>query len=115
MANQVFNIDMYQVDNKLKADFDAGPFRHHVLFGIDYSAVPNYQGTGNNTASPYTLNLYNPVYGQPLAASVPITTNRYQDQRQLGIYAQDRIELGRLTFLAGVRLDELVQGNGHRC
>ena len=110
MANQVFNIDMYQVDNKLKADFDTGPFRHHVLFGIDYSAVPNYQGTGTNTASPYTLNLYNPVYGQPLAASNPITTNRYQDQRQLGIYAQDRIELGRLTFLAGLRLDELVQG-----
>ena len=110
MANQVFNIDMYQVDNKLKADFDAGPFRHHVLFGIDYSAVPNYQGTGNNTASPYTLNLYNPVYGQPLAASNPITTNRYQDQRQFGLYAQDRVEWGRLTFLAGVGQDELVQG-----
>lgn len=110
MANQVFNIDMYQVDNKLKADFDAGPFRHHMLFGIDYSAVPNYQGTGTNTASPYTLNLYNPVYGQPLAASNPITTNRYQDQRQFGLYALDRVELGRLTFLGGVRVDELVQG-----
>ena len=81
-----------------------------MLFGIDYSAVPNYQGTGNNTASPYTLNLYNPVYGQPLAASNPITTNRYQDQRQFGLYAQDRVELGRLTFLAGVGQDELVQG-----
>jgi iron complex outermembrane receptor protein len=110
MANQVFNIDMYQIDNKLKADFETGLFRHHMMFGIDYSATPNYQGTGTNTASPYTLNLYNPVYGQPLAANVPITSNRYQDQRQLGFYAQDRVELGRWTFMAGARMDELVQG-----
>jgi iron complex outermembrane recepter protein len=110
MANQVQTIDMYQVDNRLKADFDLWVFRHHMVFGADYSAVPNYQGTGNNTASPYTLNLYNPVYGQPLAASVPITTNRYQDQRQAGLYAQDRVEIGRLSVLFGVREDALTQG-----
>lgn len=114
MANQSFQIDMYQLDNKLRAEFDTGPFRHHVMFGIDYSAVPNYQGTGNNLSSPYTLNLYAPVYNQPLAASNPITTNRYQDQRQLGFYAQDRVEIGKLSILYGARMDELFQGQKTR-
>jgi iron complex outermembrane receptor protein len=110
MLNQFQTIDMYQIDNRLKADFDMGILRHHMVFGADYSAVPNYQGTGQNTASPYTLNLYNPVYGQPLAASNPITVNRYQDQRQAGLYAQDRVEIGRLSVLFGARYDGLVQG-----
>jgi iron complex outermembrane recepter protein len=114
MSNQVQIIDMLQIDNRFKADFDMGILRHHAILGIDYSAVPNYQGTGLNTATPYTLNLHNPVYGQPLATSNPVTTNRYQDQRQAGVYVQDRIELGRLSFLGGVREDELVQGQKTR-
>ncbi|MGY3617670.1 TonB-dependent siderophore receptor [Bradyrhizobium sp. USDA 10063] len=106
-ANQTFQIDMYQIDNRLKADFDMGPLRHHVLFGADYSAVPNFQGTGTGAASP--LNLYNPIYGQPFASPIPITTFRYQDQRQAGAYVQDRTEIGRLSVLLGARYDQLQQ------
>lgn len=108
MVNQFFNIDMYQVDNKLKADFDMGVLRHHVMFGVDYSAVPNAQGTGTAAAS--SLNFYNPVYGRGLPARPAITSIRYQDQRQGGLYTQDRIELGQLSLLLGARDDALVQG-----
>lgn len=114
VVDQAFQIDMYQVDNRLAADFDMGPLRHHAIFGIDYSATPSYQGTGQNAASPYTLNLYNPVYGQPLPASNPLTSNRYQDWRQAGFYAQDRVELGRLSVLFGARWDDVVQGQKTR-
>lgn len=57
-AHQTFQIDMYQMDNRLKADFAMGPLFHHVVFGGDYSATPNVQGTGTGTAT--ALNLYNP-------------------------------------------------------
>lgn len=106
-ANQFFAIDMYQIDNRLTADFDMGPLRHHVLFGTDYSAIPNVQGSGSGSASP--LNLYNPVYGLAFTNPVPITTFRYQDQRQAGAYVQDRVEFGRLNVLLGARYDRLEQ------
>ena len=106
-VHQTFQIDMYQIDNRLKADFNMGPLKHHVMFGADYSAVPNVQGTGTGTASP--LNLYAPVYGQPFVSSPTITTLRYQDQRQFGAYLQDRVEFGRLNVLLGTRYDRLQQ------
>ena len=104
MAYQPYQVDLFQVDNRFKADFATGPFRHHVMFGLDYSMAPNYQGTAVNRASQYLLNLYNPVYGQPLAAN-PLTQKRYQDQRQTGLYAQDRVEVGGLSLIGGVRGD----------
>ena len=106
-AHQTFQIDMYQMDNRLKADFAMGPLQHHVMLGADYSAVPNVQGTGTGAASP--LNLYAPVYGRPFVYSPTITTLRYQDQRQAGAYLQDRVEFGRLNVLLGARYDELEQ------
>lgn len=105
ISKQDFVIDLYQVDNRLTADFNTGFLRHHALFGVDYSAVPNYQGTGINRSRQYLLNLYAPVYGQPLAQN-PITSFRYQDQRQLGIYAQDRVEIGSLSLQFGTRFDQ---------
>jgi iron complex outermembrane recepter protein len=113
-SHQDFLIDIFQIDNRLKADFDVGPLRHHWLFGADYAAIPNYQGTGTNTASPYTINLYNPVYGQALAANVPITSFRYQDQRQAGVYVQDRVEIGRLSAMFGTRYDDAELGQKTR-
>ncbi|KRQ17120.1 TonB-dependent siderophore receptor [Bradyrhizobium manausense] len=106
-AHQTFKIDMYQIDNRLKADFAMGPLLHHVVFGTDYSAVTAEQGTGVGTAT--ALNLYAPVYGQPFVKSPTITSLRYQDQRQAGAYIQDRVELGRLNVLLGARYDELEQ------
>jgi iron complex outermembrane receptor protein len=104
MAYQPYKIDLFQVDNRFKADFATGPFRHHVMFGLDYSMAPNSQGTAVNRASQYLLNLYAPVYGQPLGAN-PLTQMRYQAQRQTGIYAQDRIEIGGFSVIGGVRGD----------
>jgi iron complex outermembrane receptor protein len=40
-----------------------------------------------------------------LAASNPLTSFRYQNQTQLGLYAQDRAELGNLSVLFGTRYD----------
>lgn len=105
MAYQQYNIDIFQIDNRLKADFDTGALRHHVMFGVDYSSVPNYQGTGTNRGTTnFPLNYYAPVYGAALPNN-PLTTKRYQDVEQIGIYLQDRIEFGRLNVMFGARND----------
>lgn len=109
MSNQRYIIDLFQIDNRFRADFTTGPLKHHVMFGVDYSMAPNYQGTGQNRASNYLLNLFNPVYGQVLGAN-PITSRRYQDQEQVGFYAQDRIEIGQLSMLFGARRDRAFFG-----
>jgi iron complex outermembrane receptor protein len=106
-VHQTFPIDMYQIDNRLKADFDIGPIRHHVLVGTDFSEIPNVQATGTGVAP--SLNLYAPVYGLPFSNQIPLTTFRYQDQWQAGMYAQDRIEIGRLSVQGGMRYDQLEQ------
>jgi iron complex outermembrane recepter protein len=75
------------------------------MFGVDYSSVPQYQGTGTNRGpSSFVFNFYNPVYGVPLLSN-PITSKRYTSQQQIGIYLQDRIEFGRLSVLFGARND----------
>ncbi|UYO42399.1 TonB-dependent siderophore receptor [Rhodopseudomonas palustris] len=105
MAYQQYNIDIFQIDNRLKADFETGPLRHHVMFGVDYASIPNYQGTGTNRGtSNFLLNYYTPLYGAALPNN-PLTTKRYQDVEQIGVYLQDRIELGRLSVLFGARND----------
>jgi iron complex outermembrane recepter protein len=107
--HQTFQIEMYQIDNRLMANFNMGPLQHHMLFGFDYSAVPNVQGTGTaaKTTQPASLNFYNPVYSLPFQTNIPITSYRYQDLRQAGSYAQDRVELGGLSVLLGARYDQV--------
>jgi iron complex outermembrane recepter protein len=109
-THQIFQIEMYQIDNRLMADFNMGPLlQHHMLFGFDYSAIPNVQGSGTAAAAtqPASLNLYSPVYGLPFQTNIPITTYRYQDLRQAGSYAQDRVEFGGLSVLLGARYDQV--------
>ncbi|MCV0370191.1 TonB-dependent siderophore receptor [Filomicrobium sp.] len=104
MFDADYVINTYQVDSRLHGNFSTGPLDHKLLVGFDYAAIPNYQGQGVNRASLYSLDLYNPVYGQPLGSN-PITSKRYQDLTQAGLYLQDAISVGGLTVTAGIRHD----------
>lgn len=55
--------------------------------------------------SPYAIDIFNPVYGQPQPVPGP-NTQTSEDQRNLAIYVQDVIKLGpSWRLLAGVRHD----------
>lgn len=99
-----YRIVTKQIDTRLVGRFQAAGLSHRLMVGYDASRVPNYQGSGTGRASNYVLDLYNPVYGQPLAAN-PITSLREQRLRQTAIYLQDQIQWGRLSVLAGLRRD----------
>lgn len=87
------HMDTFAVDNQLQADFTTGSIRHILLSGVDYSwqdaDVTFYRNLGP------TLNVFNPVYGQPVTTPGPtngITQADYnQTIEQLGVYIQDQI------------------------
>lgn len=98
-----YTIETYQVDTRMRAEFDTGFIKHNLAFGIDYANIPNYQGVALNRTN-YFLDLYNPVYGQPMGAN-PFIQKRYQDFEQAGAYIIDTITAGNLTVVAGLRHD----------
>ena len=95
-------INNFAVGNQLQAKFDTGFLRHTVLFGIDYRNTTFRDYADYYTTT--TLNIFAPVY-----ANNWTNWGRYDDntikQSQVGIYLQDQIKLGRLSFQLGGRQD----------
>ncbi|WP_152535344.1 TonB-dependent siderophore receptor [Bradyrhizobium sp. Ai1a-2] len=92
------NANAFTVDNQAEARFATGPFAHTLLFGVDYRRINSELDMRVGNAPP--INLYNTVYGAPIA--FPATRTNYSGQRQdqTGVYMQDQIALGgwRLTL-----------------
>jgi len=87
----------WTLDNQAQLKFDTGPLKHTALLGFDYvySGSQTKQGIG---AAP-SLDMYNPVYWQPITQPT-ITVNNAQKQNQYGAYLQDQIAFDhwRLTL-----------------
>lgn len=88
--------------------FSTGSIGHQVVFGVDLSRfeTSRFRGVGRSIAS---IDVFNPVYGQPLgAASVSYDNGNSTDA--LGIYIQDQVTLvENLKLLLGVRFDTFNQ------
>lgn len=94
----------FTVDNQLETRFATGAFKHTLLVGADYSRLSNDYASGFAAGAP-TLDIFNPVYGR-----APLVTPAYnyhvdQTQKQLGLYAQDQIRIGRWVTTLGLRHD----------
>lgn len=96
------SLDGIAIDNQAQAAFQAGAFRHTVLTGLDYRHNRADARLGYGAVPP--LNVLDPVYHQ--AIDLPVYDNiSKQTMRQLGLYAQDQIRVGRWAALIGVRHD----------
>ncbi|MBC6435354.1 TonB-dependent receptor [Nostoc sp. HG1] len=88
--------------------FSTGSIGHQVVFGVDLSRfeTSRFRGVGRSIES---IDVFNPVYGQPLgAASVSYDNGNSTDA--LGIYIQDQVTLvENLKLLLGVRFDTFNQ------
>lgn len=92
------------VDNQAQADFQIGPTRHTVLFGIDYLNQIAFDKQDFRFAG--TLDVFSGV-GQPIPAQ-PVLRARGEDQTigQTGIYFQDQIRIyDRFILTGGLRYD----------
>lgn len=90
------------IDNIAQAKFDTGALKHTLLIGADYYRF-NSKFTGLYDYNPPIIDLFNPVYGQPLNFG-----NRYKWDNtidQQGLYLQDQIKLENWIFTLGGRYD----------
>jgi iron complex outermembrane recepter protein len=90
------------IDNQFEGRFTTGILSHTTLFGIDYRRT-SFKDTGASYSTG-KLDVFNPVYTNSWVYNGVYDKAR-TSQSQVGIYAQDQIKLGRLSFLVGGRQD----------
>lgn len=84
------------IDNQVELALTTGALRHQLMAGLDYSTV-SAASVQTYGAAP-SLDIINPVYGQPVPKA-PTFLDQVTEQRQLGLYLSDRIEIGDALFL----------------
>lgn len=97
-------INSFAVDNQLQGKFVTGFLSHTTLVGLDYRNTTFRDTAFAVTTSSPEINVFNPVYSYDWALG-GIYDNTGVKQSQVGLYAQDQIKLGRLSFQLGGRQD----------
>lgn len=97
-------INSFAVDNQLQGKFTTGLLSHTTLFGIDYRNT-SFRDTAYYVSSVPDINVFNPVYAASNITLGGLSDNSAIKQSQVGLYAQDQIKLGRLSFQLGGRQD----------
>jgi iron complex outermembrane receptor protein len=92
------------LDNQFEYRFATGPILHKTLVGVDLKNYKVNDLQAFDFATP-PLNLLNPVYGVPQGFPGTVFANQEITQKQLGVYAQDQMKLGRLTLVLSGRND----------
>lgn len=90
----------------LTGHFDTGAFSHTLLTGVEYENY-HYSSIIRRSTAPYTIDIYNPVLGQPRPELAAIPTTWDSEKLETWAYfIQDQVALTeRLKALAGVRFE----------
>ncbi|WP_339533069.1 TonB-dependent siderophore receptor [Pseudomonas mucidolens] len=96
-TNKVFG-----VDNIAQAQFDTGELSHTLIVGLDYYHS-NSRFLGLYDRNPPIIDLFRPVYGQPLNFGQPYRWDN--TLTQTGLYVQDQIRWDRWALVLGGRYD----------
>ncbi|MFO2466078.1 TonB-dependent siderophore receptor [Pseudomonas sp. 15FMM2] len=96
-TNKVFG-----VDNIAQAQFDTGELSHTLIVGLDYYHS-NSRFLGLYDRNPLIIDLFRPVYGQPLNFGQPYRWDN--TLTQTGLYVQDQIKWDRWALVLGGRYD----------
>ncbi|OZI29284.1 TonB-dependent siderophore receptor [Bordetella genomosp. 1] len=101
----------FQIDNQANAEFAVGATRHHLTLGLDYLRersrfTESQLDILRNGSGGFALfDLYDPDYGNLDIRTPADALVINQRREQLGLYAQDRIEFGRLSVTLAGRQD----------
>jgi iron complex outermembrane receptor protein len=94
---------------ELLGKLTTGAIRHNVLFGVDgYRFVDDrlQLRRSPSAAAPYSIDIYNPVYGGPQPTNLAQSINTREQQWSTGFYVQDQVDLApQWKALLGVRRD----------
>lgn len=104
----------YSLQAELFGYVETGPIAHNLIFGADSYRFETEQIMRRVTpsdATPYPIDIFDPVYGQPQPEPQP-NTDRFERQKAHGVYVQDQMELSeRWRLLLGARLDSFRQSS----
>jgi len=97
-------LDTFNIDNNIEADFETGAVDHKLLVGLDYRYFDNDTSTRFYQATP--LDLLSPAYGVPISLISKTTDTHVKSQlEQVGIYAQDELSIENWRATLGLRQD----------
>jgi len=100
------------VQANLEGHFDAAGLAHTLLLGVEFDDF-NYDSQidrSGGATSDFPIDLYDPVYGQPLPALTHTTTYDDENLKSYAFFLQDQIALTeRLTAQVGARLERFEQ------
>ncbi|MDF5709745.1 MAG: TonB-dependent siderophore receptor [Nostoc sp. S4] len=98
------HLNSYALDTNIVGKFNTGSINHQILFGFDLlRQIKRRPGLNQRNATP--IDIFNPVYRQPLVGSViPIFDDKTKDN-SLGFYIQDQVKFNNLTLVVGGRYD----------
>ncbi|HEV7306067.1 TonB-dependent siderophore receptor [Ensifer sp.] len=99
------DLGQFVIDNQLQAEFDTGAASHTALIGLDYQHANRDYRWGYNFSGVPSIDWTNPEYGNLPPIALNTTSDTDTTARQLGIYAQEQVEIGKLNLLLGGRYD----------
>ncbi|NSL56322.1 TonB-dependent siderophore receptor [Uliginosibacterium aquaticum] len=102
---------------ELQGNLELASTPHEILFGYEtyrYTMDTVMLRANPSSASPYAINIYDPIYGQ--AQPTPgANTDTYETQRNNAFYLQDSISLAQAwRLMAGLRVDNYSQSLQNR-
>jgi iron complex outermembrane receptor protein len=106
-VTDVFHHLTHQVVIDLTGKFETFGIKHTALAGFDYYHQEGYYSIGQPSLPVPSINIYNPIYGQPFPPLDPTQSGfERSGQDAYGAYVQDQMELpGNVHLLAGFRYD----------
>ncbi len=107
---QKFNdkVNSTGIDNQAEYQLQTGAVRHTLLGGVDYKRYQydNRSWSDRDADNDLDLDWTNPVYGLDTSdITLSPTINELQTRKQLGVYLQDQMEVGRWNLVLSGRHD----------
>ncbi|WP_437616445.1 TonB-dependent siderophore receptor [Erwinia sp. V71] len=98
--------DEFVLDNQWQAQFATGAVDHQLLAGLDYKWNKDRQELWRRSSTSYQIDWSSPNYGVSVdEGSLTKSTDQLQTLDQVGIYAQDQLELNNWNLLLSGRYD----------
>ncbi|MBA4143020.1 MAG: TonB-dependent siderophore receptor [Nitrosospira sp.] len=104
-------VDQTVLDTHVEARSRTGPLRHTVLAGIDWNRVESTLKYFASTAPTPSIDIFNPIYNQPMPTPDFLAIDGVQKIDQVGFYVQDQIKLNQWFLTLSGRHDRVSNVN----
>ena len=95
---------------ELRGMFDIGSWQHELLIGTEYEDYRKKERVTAIAGSPYAIDIYNPVYGQPKPNGTRSGTDFFEQTKSHALNLQDQIIFtDRLRGMLGARFEHFDQ------